>query len=219
MHPLAQCTPAERRILRRLRTPWAVQDFLSALPMNFEDTYWSPRLVLVHRRASCLEGALLAAAAFWVNGARPLLLDLRSIPEDDDHVVALFQYRGRWGAVSQTNHVVLRYRDPIYRTIRELALSYFHEYFLDDGRKTLREYSRPFDLTRPHYRGWVTTANDLRDLADALDASPHTAFLTPVEIRILRPADPIERHAGTIVAWTPPHESSNEGMSLNCGHA
>ncbi|MBI4142503.1 hypothetical protein HY480_01350 [Candidatus Uhrbacteria bacterium] len=198
-------TDAERRVLRRLDRPWKIQDFLGAIPMNFADTYHSPRLVLRERRASCLEGALLAAAAFAVHGQRPLLLDLRSIMEDDDHVVALFRYRGRWGAVSQTNHAVLRYRDPIYRTARELACSYFHEYFVDDGRKTLREYSQPFDLTRPQFRGWMTTTNDLRDLADALDASPHTALLTPAQTRILRPADPIERRAGAIVAWAPPH--------------
>jgi hypothetical protein len=93
-----------------------------------------------------MEGALLAAAILEFHGHKPLLLDLRSTNDDLDHVVALFKQFGCWGAISKTNHVVLRYREPVYKTLRELAMSYFHEYFLDNGKKTLREYSVPFDL-------------------------------------------------------------------------
>ncbi|MDO8598859.1 MAG: hypothetical protein Q7S02_02015, partial [bacterium] len=151
----------EVRVFKGLHRPWKIQDFVEELPMNWTDAYLSPRRVLEERRASCMDGALLAAAALWINGERPLLLDLRTVQRDDDHVVALFQWRGRWGAISKTNHAVLRYRDPIYRTVRELACSYFHEYFLDDGAKTLREYSRPFSLARFGH-DWMTTSKDLR---------------------------------------------------------
>src|SRR3989344_5895747 len=127
-------TRTELVALRRLRTPQKIQDFLNTLPANFElrgETYRSPRGVLRDRTAHCFEGALLAAAAFLVNGEPLLLLDLKTAADvqDTDHVVALFRRRGRWGSVSKTNHAVLRYREPVYRTVRELALSYFHEYF------------------------------------------------------------------------------------------
>src|SRR5512142_217167 len=144
-------TTEERRAFRRLDSPRKVQDFLDAVPMNFcedGDTCMSPRRVLRENRAHCLEGAMFAAAAFRTHGRPPLVLDLEATDDDHDHVVALFRERGRWGAVSKTNHAVLRYREPVYRSVRELALSYFHEYFLDDGRKTLRRYSDPVDLSR-----------------------------------------------------------------------
>lgn len=193
----------ELRLLRALRTPAAIQDFLNGIPISFEDAYRSPRRVLRDRMAHCLDGALFAAAVLAVHGERPLLLDLQSVPRDDDHVVALFRRRGRWGAISKTNHAVLRYREPIYRTIRELAVSYFHEYFLDDGRKTLRSYSRPFDLVR--WRGeWATAEDDLRPLADALDCSPHIPIVDRRMITGLRRADPIEITAGQHVEWEHP---------------
>ena len=107
----------------------------------------SPRFVIKTQKAHCMEGSMLAAAALEFNGFRPFVMDLRSVkPGDDDHVVAVFRRFGHFGAISKTNHGVLRYREPIYKTPRELALSYFHEYFLKDGKKTLREYSEVFDL-------------------------------------------------------------------------
>lgn len=190
----------ELRILRKLRTPAAIQDFLDTIPMSFEEIHRSPRRVLRDRLAHCFDGALFAAAALWVHGERPLLLDLQSTRRDDDHVVALFSRRGRWGAISKTNHAVLRYREPIYRTIRELAASYFHEYFLDDGRKTLRSYSRPFDCAR-WKTNWVTSEDDLKNLADALDASPHFPLLDRRMIAGLRSAGAIEITAGKHVEW------------------
>src|SRR3989338_6099983 len=130
-------TKEEFKFFRSLRTPARGQDFLDSLPFNFEktgDTLMSPRRVLREKKAHCMEGALLAAAAFWVQGREPLLLDLRSAPDDDDHVVALFNERGLWGAASKTNPAVLRWREPIFKNVHALAVSYFHEYFLDDGR-------------------------------------------------------------------------------------
>jgi hypothetical protein len=144
----------EHAVFNKLRTPRAVQDFLDALPINQEkqgETYYSPRLVIREKKAHCMEGALFAATALWLSGREPLLMDFRTAPIDEDHVVALYQDNGYWGAISKTNHAILRFRDPIYKTPRELALSYFHEYFdFTTGEKTLCEYSKPFDLTIPH---------------------------------------------------------------------
>lgn len=193
-------TKTELHELRPLDRPWKIQDFIEELPMNWGSAYLSPRRVLAERRASCMDGALLAAAALWIHGERPLLLDLRTVQRDDDHVVALFQWHGRWGAISKTNHAVLRYRDPLYRTVRELACSYFHEYFLDDGMKTLREYSRPFSLARFGHE-WMTTEKDLRWLADALDSSPHVSIVDRRGIATLRSPDPIEIRAGKLTRW------------------
>ena len=194
-------TRTELVALRRLRTPQKIQDFLNTLPANFElrgETYRSPRRVLRDKTAHCFEGALLAAATFLMRGEPPLLLDLWTDPKmpDGDHVVALFRRRGYWGAVSKTNHAVLRYREPVYKTVRELALSYFHEYFLDDGRKTLRSFSRPFNL-RPYLkRSWLTEEKDLHWLVRALDRSPHEKIVPQTAVRAFRRAEPIEIAAG-----------------------
>jgi hypothetical protein len=120
----------ELRILKRLNTPVKIQDYLETIPYSFDDDndmLRSPRRVMREQSAHCIEGALLAAAALWVNGQRPLLLDVRAVPEDLDHVVTLFRAHGCWGAISKTNHAVLRYREPVYKTVRELAMSYFRE--------------------------------------------------------------------------------------------
>jgi len=140
----------EIKLFKRLDSPKKIQDFLAFKikhnPAKDGVECRSPRMVLRTGKAHCMEGALLAAAILEFNGDKPLLMDLRSTSDDLDHVVALFKQFGRWGAISKTNHAVLRYREPIHKTIRELALSYFHEYFLDSGKKTLREYSAPVDL-------------------------------------------------------------------------
>jgi hypothetical protein len=194
----------EIRILRRLSTPRKVQDFLDAIPMNFEpggETCRSPRRVLRDRRSHCLEGAMLAAAALRLQGRRPLVMDLETTDDDYDHVVALFRDGGRWGAISKTNHAVLRYREPVYRTIRELAMSYFNEYFLDDGRKTLRRYSGPVDLSRFDLRGWMTAEEDVWYVEQYLYGVRHFPILTRSQIAKLRPADPVEIRAGKVVEW------------------
>ncbi len=196
-------TQAELKVLKSLNTPDKIQDFLDTLPANYVkqgDTLYSPRAVLRERKAHCIEGALLAAAAFTVNREPAWLLDLRTKPYDEDHVVTLFKKSGYWGALSKTNHPVLRYRDPIYRTVRELALSYFHEFFMaHDGEKTMIDYSRPFSLKR-FGTAWMTSEDDLWDIALALDDSPHCR-LFPRGTQ-LRPATEIERDAYQMVEWT-----------------
>jgi len=188
--------------LKVLSTPEKIQSFLNSLPFNFEhngETLMSPARTLLERKAHCLEGALLAAAALLQHGEKPLLLDLKAKKPDMDHVVALFKRNGYWGALSKTNHAVLRYREPVYKTVRELALSYFHEYFLPDGTKTLRSFSKPFDLSKLK-TDWVSSKDDLFYISRALDQVPHEQIL--VRGQRLRKADAIEIKAGEITEFT-----------------
>src|SRR5512145_685145 len=155
-------TPAEFAVLRRLDTPRKIQAFVYQLKQNFElggETCLTVREVLRTRRAHCIEGAMLAACAFWVHGEPPLLLDMRAV-RDFDHVVAVYRRKGRWGAISKTNGIGLRSRDPVYRTLRELAMSYFHEYANRRDHKTLRRYSRPLDLRRVDPGIWATNGKN-----------------------------------------------------------
>jgi hypothetical protein len=200
----ALLTEAESKILRKLSSPQKIQDFLDGIPINLEIdgyTYMSPRRVLRARKAHCLEGALLAAAAYAYHGGRPMLLDFQAAYDDEDHVVALYQENGHWGAISKTNHPGLRYRDPIYRSMRDLAASYFHEYYMWDGRKSLRFYSRPFDLARYAPETWVTAMQDLDSLAAALDRSPHIPLVPKGNLRKLRRASAFEIRASSAVEW------------------
>jgi len=200
-------TADEIRALRKLNTPVRIQDFLETLPYSFDhgrDMLRSPRRVLRERSAHCIEGALLAAAALYVKGERPLLLDLRSTSDDLDHVVALYRSHGRWGAISKTNHAVLRFREPVYRTVRELALSYFHEYFLDDGRKTMIDYSDPFDVVRRCGTEWLTDERDIWHVAESLDGSRHRRVVPVVIRRLFRRADPVEISAGKLTVYKKP---------------
>lgn len=145
---------------------------------------------------------MLAAVALRIAGFRPLVMDLKATQEDEDHVVALFKIGRHWGALSKTNHGVLRYREPVYRTVRELALSYFHEYFLHDGRKTLRSYSVPVDLSRFDAEGWMTDEKDVWYIPEFLDDVRHFAILSRSQIAGLRRADPIEREKFVESEWT-----------------
>lgn len=189
--------------LRKLRTPIAIQDFLDSLPINHEkngETCMSPLQVLKMKKAHCLEGAVLAAAALSLHGHKPLLMNLKSSPGDQDHAVALYRINGYWGAISKTNHAVLRFRDPVYRTTRELALSYFHEYFMNDsGRKTLLAYSKPFNLTQ--FPNWMSREDEIWDIAHALRDAPHELLVPTKNKRHLRKASALERKAGKLIEW------------------
>ncbi|MDD5726596.1 MAG: hypothetical protein PHC53_04320 [Patescibacteria group bacterium] len=199
-------TKDELRLLRGLDSPSKVQDYLDKIPINHEpegDTCLSPRRVIQERRAHCIEGAMLAALAFRLHGQLPLVLDLTSCKRDFDHVVALFKRNRYWGAVSKTNHAVLRYREPVYRTLRELVLSYFHEYFDDYGYKTLRSYSLPINLSRFDKLGWATNEDDNWFIAEHLADVRHIPLLTRSQISTLRKAHPTEIKAGEIIEWKP----------------
>ncbi len=202
--PFRNLNKTELKIFKKLSTPAKIQDYLNSLKINFEkkgETNISPRQVIKTRTAHCMEGAQLAAAILWYHGHEPLLLDLRSGKGDFDHVITLFKINGYWGAISKTNHAVLRYREPIYKTIRELTLSYFHEYFLDSGKKTLREYSRPFSLKYLAKTDWLTYEGSNWDIPSDLDNSKHLPLLNKGQIKALRRADGVEIQAGKITQF------------------
>jgi hypothetical protein len=183
-------TPAELRVFRRLRTPGEIQHFLDCdLAYNKEPdgpTCRSPRRVLRDRTAHCMEGALFGAAALRVLGHPPLLLDLEAV-RDDDHVLAIFRVRGHWGAVAKSNYSGLRYREPVYRSLRELAMSYFEHYYNLRREKTLRRYSRPVNLRRFDDRDWMTAEDDVWMVPEYLCGIAHTPLLPPgVEARLGR---------------------------------
>ena len=192
-------TPAEHAAFRELKTPIKIQDYLDSIPTNFEldgETYMSPRRTLRAQTAHCFEGALLAAAALSYHGRKAILMDFRTIPEDEDHVVTLFKENGYWGAISKTSHPILRYRDAVYKTPRELALSYFHEYVMwEDGRKSLREYSKPIDLAKYELSSWLVAEDDLHWLVQDVDDAPHLAAAPKALLRKLRPASKFELDA------------------------
>lgn len=189
--------------LKKLNTPVAIQNFLDAVPINWEkrgETYMSPQRALQANKMHCFEGALVAAVALWMHGEPPLVMDLKA-HGDDDHVVALYKRNGYWGAISKTNHATVRFRDPVYKTIRELALSYFHEYFSNaTGKKCLVSYSGPVNLKRFGTR-WLTAKEDLDAMAVAIDSVRHFKFYPQKNAIFLRRADAMERKAGELVEW------------------
>jgi hypothetical protein len=160
------------RTLRALNTPAKIQKFIDALEYKYADTAGSPQRVLRERKGHCLEGALLAAAALRVNGYPPLLMDLEAV-RDDDHVVALYRERRLWGGIAKSNFAGLRFRAPIYRTLRELAMSYFEHYYNLRGERTLRGYSQPVNLSRLDGEHWMTAEEDLWCVPELLIAARH----------------------------------------------
>lgn len=190
-------TRAELALLRPLRTPGRIQSFVDSLAYRAEDAPACPRRVLAERRAHCYDGALFAAAALRRIGHRPLLVDLQAV-RDDDHVLAAFRERGRWGAVAKSNFAGLRFREPIFRTVRELAASYFEDYFNLRGEKTLRNYSSPFDLSRLDALDWTFREDHLAAIADRLDRSRHHRLLTAAMERGLCRVDARSMRSGMV---------------------
>ncbi len=198
----------ERQTFQKLKTPNQIQDFLDSLHINFEEkveTCSSPRTVLKRKSAHCIEAALLAAAVIIFHKQKPLLLDLKANSHDFDHVVCLFKQNGLWGAISKSNHAALRFREPVYKTVRELAMSYFHEYINDKGEKTLISFSKPYSLAS-YDSNWVTADYDLWQIANEIDQIKHTDII-PKKNRQkhkLRKADKIEIEAGKLIEWKLP---------------
>ncbi|MFM2382823.1 MAG: hypothetical protein RL515_810 [Verrucomicrobiota bacterium] len=175
------------RTLARLATPQAIQDFLVDFPQNFEpegDTARSVEQTLQHKRAHCIEGAMVAAFALWLQGHPPLLLDF-SAHQDMDHVIAPFRVNGKWGAISKTNYVCLRWRDPVYRSVRELA-------------------SKPYDLSRLPPEKWVNNPKDCWEIADLITAAPHYEIVTPAEAKRLRHRDDVELRSDKVTVFPIP---------------
>ena len=198
--------PVEFAALRRLDTPQRIQSFLHGLRQNFEhdgESCRPVREVLRTGRAHCIEGAMLAAAALWVHGEPPLVLDMRA-EHDFDHVVALFKRNGRWGAISKTNGIGLRWRDPVYRSLRELAMSYFHEYYNGRAHKTLRDYSVPFDLRRIDSAAWVSGTKNCWLVGEKLDQIRHFKLVNGRHLKSLTRRDPFERRIGVLGQYRKP---------------
>ena len=198
---------AEFAALARLTTPAKIQAFLNALPANHEldgETILSVREVLRQRRAHCIEGAFVGACALWIHGEPPLVLHMDCDASDYPHVVALFRRGGHWGALSKTNGAVLRYRDPVYRSLRELTLSYFHEYANRRGDKTLRSYSAAFDLRRIDAADWVTSATACRAVHDRLEGLRHYPLLSRAQLKLLTRRDAFEQRVAKVVEFPKP---------------
>lgn len=169
---------AELRKLCSLRDPHGIQKFLNAQPYHLADTAWSPRRVLRENTSHCFEGALFAAAALTVNGYPPLIIDLEA-EHDTDHVIAVYKQQGRWGAIANSNYTGCRYREPVYRTLRELVMSYFDVYFNQRGERTLRTFSNPVNLGRFDRLNWMTTDQPLWFIAEYLFTIRHFRLLQP----------------------------------------
>ena len=178
MNRFSGFSSAELRKLRGLKTPTGVQRFLDDLPYNLKFDARSPKKVLQDGTASCLDGGIFAAAALRVLGFPPLVFDLEA-EQDTDHVVAIFKVRGHWGAVAKSNFTGCRYREPVYRSLRELAMSYFNIYFNLRFERTLRRYSHPVNLARFDHLKWMTTDKPIWFIAEHLCEIPHISLLTP----------------------------------------
>ncbi|HXZ30921.1 MAG TPA: hypothetical protein VEH30_01455 [Terriglobales bacterium] len=190
-------TPAEVRKLRSLKDPHGIQRCLDDMPYHLADTAWSPRRVLREGTSHCFEGAMFAAAALRVNGYPPLVFDLEA-EHDTDHVVAIYRVRGHWGAIAKSNYSGCRYREPVYRSLRELAMSYFEVYFNLRRERSLRTFSRPVNLARFDDREWMTTDKHLWFVAEYLFTIHHYPLLTPVMIKNLHRLDNRSFRAGCL---------------------
>lgn len=190
---------SERKVFSRLTTPDRIQRFLDEdLRYNLEpgeDTCYSPRLALKNSAAHCMEGALVAATALRLMGHPPLIVDLEAV-RDSDHVLAVYRVGGLWGAVAKSDYSGLRSREPVYRTLRELVMSYFEHYYNPEGEKTLRTYSRPVNLTRFDSWGWMTAERDVWEIPNHLCDIPHTPIFPPRLARSLARMDPRLYKAG-----------------------
>jgi len=190
-------TKEEVDFLKTLSSPDKIQGFLDSIEYNPNYECRSPRWVIRKRSAHCFEGALFAASALRFNGYRPMVLDMKAY-NDDDHVIAVFKENGHWGSVAKSNFTSLRFREPVYRTLRELMMSYFDFFFNLYGDKSLRSYSLPLDLSLFDSRGWETTDEDLEFIGDKLEAMHHYNLVTEKMISNFSKASEIMLRAGML---------------------
>lgn len=195
---------AEYRFLKTLNTPHKIQAYLESIPFNHErggETCMSVLEVLKKKRAHCFEGALVACACLMLMGEKPLIVSLKAERPDDDHIIVLFKRSGYYGAISKTNHPVLRYRDPVYRSVRELVMSFFHEYYLfKKGNKTLRGYTKPINMRR-FGTGWIDSTEHQWDIARTIYDTPTLPVIPKTNRRFVKKATPFERKAFDIQEW------------------
>jgi len=188
-------SPEDLRTLRALNTPARIQKFIDELTYDYSDSARSPSSVLRERRGHCMEGALVAAAALRVNGHPPLLMDLEAV-HDDDHVIALYRERGLWGGIAKSNFAGLRFRSPVYRTLRELALSYFEHYYNLRGERTLRNYSHAVNLAPLDRCHWMTSEEDVWCVPERLIEAKHYPLFPDTVARALPRLDRRSYEAG-----------------------
>lgn len=193
-----QLNDSERRLMAGLDSPFKIQAFLDELTYSADPFYRCPLRVLRERTAHCFDGALFAAAALRRLGFPPLVLDMLPNERDDDHLLALFKIEGHWGAIAKSNFSGLRFREPIHRTLRELVLSYFEQYYNVEGEKTLRGYTRPLNLTAYDRFGWMTSDEPLERIADRLDEIPRYWLLSKRMVENLAPVDRRTYQAGML---------------------
>ena len=190
----------ERRFMAQLNSPTKIQAFLDQLSYSREETYRCPLRVLRERTAHCFDGALFAAAALSRLGHPPLILELLPNDRDDDHLLALYKRSGHWGALAQSNFVGLRFREPVYRTLRELVLSYFEQFYNLEREKTLRGYTRPLNLQAFDDRGWMIDDRLLERISDRLDKIQRYSLITERMAAELSPLDERSYQAGLLGA-------------------
>ncbi|HOY67764.1 MAG TPA: hypothetical protein PLP29_12820 [Candidatus Ozemobacteraceae bacterium] len=187
----------ELSIFGSLESPVAIQAFLDTVPYSSDPVYRSPRSVLRDRKAHCFDGAMFAAAALRRLGYRPLVLDMLA-ERDDDHLLALFKEDNCWGSIAKSNFVGLRYRDPIFRSLRELVMSYFEDFYNIEGEKTLRGYTVPLDLSRFDRLDWMMQDEALDAVADALDRQRTYDVISPAQAGRLPRMDKRSYEAGML---------------------
>jgi len=194
----------EYKLCMRLSTPQKIQDYLEKLPFNLEkkgETCRSARGVIRAQEAHCLEAAFLACACLLHHKEKPLIVSLKVEEPDDDHIIVPFRKNGYYGAISKTNHPVLQYRDPVYRSLRELVMSYFHEYFLyTNGKKTLVGYTKPINLNR-YGKKWMNSTEDLWDIAEKIYDTPIISVVPKKNKDLLRKATALQREALSRQEW------------------
>mgnify|MGYP005839771059 CR=1 FL=1 len=187
----------EQQFFRQLNSPFLIQTYLDNLPYSDDSFYRSPRRVMQDGKAHCFDGALFTACALQFIGHRPLIVDIFA-DNDDDHLLAIYKVRNYWGAVAKSNFVGLRFREPGYRNLRELVLSYFESYYNLEKEKTMRGYTVPLDLSRFYHLQWMTSDQNLEQISDALDRIRHINILTPAMIKELNPVDERSYRAGML---------------------
>ncbi len=190
-------TSSELTIIRTLKTPYSIQQFLDTVGYSSESRYRTPRAVLQDRKAHCFDGAVFAAAMLRRLGFRPLIVDMQAV-RDDDHVIAVFQKNGRYGSIAKSNFAGLRYREPLYRDVRELVMSYFESFYNIRKEKTLRQFTIPLDLTA--YKSFEFDEEVMEAIGLKLSYIPVTKLMTPAQIRALQPVDDRTYRAGLLGA-------------------
>jgi hypothetical protein len=186
------------KTLNRFHTPFKVQEFLDSLPYSEESRYRSPLSVLQDNKAHCYDGAVFAAAALRILGLRPLIVELLPNDRDDDHIIAIIRQGNRWGAVAKSNFVGLRYREPVYHSLRELVMSYFESYYNIKGERTLIGYTAPLNLDRFSKQDWLVNDTVMDSISDALDDARKYRILGSGMARKLNRMDARSYRAGLI---------------------